>query len=63
VQDFEVISNDDGTITVWDDRWVEVSPLYFVSVDGQDRLGFAEDEAGRIVALTAGAWRVLERLP
>lgn len=64
VQDFEVKSNDDGTITVWDDRWVEVSPLYFVNVGGRGRLGFAEDvSGGRIVALTAGSWRVLERIP
>ena len=62
VQDFEVKTNDDGTITVWDARWVEVSPLYFVRADGRARLGFAEDKSGRIVALTAGSWRVLERV-
>jgi CubicO group peptidase (beta-lactamase class C family) len=62
VQDFEVKANDDGTITVWDDRWVEVSPLYFVRADGRKHLGFAEDKSGRIVALTAGSWRVIERI-
>lgn len=62
VQDFEVKANDDGTITLWDTRWVEVSPLYFVGLDGRKRIGFAEDESGRIVAVTAGAWRVLERI-
>ena len=62
VQDFEVAANDDGTIKVWDQRWVEVSPLYFVSSDGRGRIGFAEDKAGRIFALTAGSWRVLERV-
>jgi hypothetical protein len=63
VQDFEVRASDDGTITVWDARWVEVSPRYFVRADGRARLGFAEDKSGRIVALTAGSWRVLERIP
>jgi CubicO group peptidase (beta-lactamase class C family) len=63
VQDFEVTANDDGTITVWDDRWVEVSPRYFLRVEGGRRgIGFAEDASGRITALTAGSWRVLERL-
>lgn len=62
VQDFEVEANDDGTITVWDDRWVEVAPLYFARADGRAHIGFAEDEAGQIIALTAGSWRVLERI-
>lgn len=61
VQDFEVAANDDGTISIWGDRWVEVSPLYFVSADGRSRIGFAEDKAGRITALSAGSWKVLER--
>ena|SRR5215217_950339 len=62
VQDFKVTGNQDGTITVWDDRWIETSPLYFVSSDGQKHLGFAQDQTGRILGLTAGSWRVLERI-
>jgi hypothetical protein len=62
IQDFEVRANPDGTITAWDDRWIEVSPLYFVRADGRARLGFAADSAGRIIALTRGSWRVLERV-
>lgn len=62
VQDFEVEANDDGTIGIWGDRWVEVSPLYFVGTDGRSRIGFAEDKAGRITALSAGSWKVLERI-
>lgn len=62
VQDFEVQANGDGTIGVWDAKWVEVSPLYFVRADGRGRIGFAADSAGRIVALTAGSWRVIERV-
>ena len=62
VQDFEVTAKPDGTIGVWDDRWVEQSPLYFVNLDGTKHLGFAQDGAGRILGLTAGSWRVLERI-
>jgi CubicO group peptidase (beta-lactamase class C family) len=62
VQDFEVRANDDGTITLWDSRWVEVSPLYFIGLDGRGRIGFAEDPSGRMVAVTSGAWRVIERI-
>ena len=62
VQDFDVEANDDGTIGVWGDRWVEVGPLYFVAADGRGRLGFAEDASGRVTALTAGSWRVVERI-
>jgi CubicO group peptidase (beta-lactamase class C family) len=62
VQDFEVTANNDGTISVWGDRWVEVSPLYFVSTNGRKRIGFAENKAGRVFALTGGSWRVIERV-
>ena len=60
--EFEVSANEDGSISLWDQRWFEVSPRYFVSADGRSRIGFAEDGAGRIFALTAGSWRVLERV-
>ncbi|HYF38739.1 MAG TPA: serine hydrolase domain-containing protein [Gemmatimonadales bacterium] len=60
--EFEVTANEDGSISLWDERWFEVSPRYFVSADGRSRIGFAEDSAGRIFALTAGSWRVLERV-
>jgi CubicO group peptidase (beta-lactamase class C family) len=62
VQDFDVRANDDGTITVWDQRWVLVDSLYFASADGRRHIGFAQDASGRIIALTAGSWRVLERV-
>lgn len=62
VQDFEVEANDDGTIAIWGDRWVETSPLYFVGADGRSRIGFAEDNSGKITALSAGSWKVLERM-
>ena len=62
VQDFNVDANNDGTITVWDQRWMPVDSLYFASEDGRRRIGFAQDPRGRITALTGGSWRVLERM-
>jgi CubicO group peptidase (beta-lactamase class C family) len=62
VQDFEVEANADGTITVWGDRWVETSPLYFVAAGGKGRIGFAEDKDGRITAMSAGSWKVVEKI-
>jgi CubicO group peptidase (beta-lactamase class C family) len=62
VQEFEVRANADGTITVWDQPWVPVDSLYFASLDGSRHIGFAEDSSGRITALTAGSWKVLERI-
>ena len=61
VQDFEVVSNRDGTISLWGDRWVEGGRLYFISTDGRRHLGFFEDSAGRIAGVTGGSWKVLEK--
>jgi CubicO group peptidase (beta-lactamase class C family) len=62
VQDFDVRANKDGTIEVWDQPWAPVDSLYFATLDGRHHIGFAEDAGGRITALTAGSWRVLERI-
>jgi len=64
VQDFRVTANDDGSITVWDEKWIEVAPLFFRSArDATRRIGFHEDAQGNVTALTSGSWMVLERLP
>ena len=55
-------ANEDGSISLWDERWIETSPRYFVSADGRSRIGFAEDSSRRIFAVTAGSWRVIERV-
>jgi CubicO group peptidase (beta-lactamase class C family) len=60
--EYRVTANDDGSITLTGKRWVEVRPLYFRSVDGKEELGFAEDSAGRIMHLTGGSWKVMERV-
>lgn len=63
VQDVRVTVNADGSLNVWDERWIEVEPRFFRSPDGKRRIGFAEDAKGNITALTSGSWMVLERLP
>ena len=62
VQDFEVKANEDGTITVWDQPWIPVEPLYFANQDGRRHIGFKENADGQIIALSAGSWKVLERV-
>ncbi|MGH9856403.1 MAG: hypothetical protein ACRD4B_01035 [Acidobacteriota bacterium] len=62
VAEVEVTANDDGTITVWDARWIETSPLLFVRLDGKRKIGFQEDKSGRIIQLSAGSWKVLDKV-
>jgi CubicO group peptidase (beta-lactamase class C family) len=63
VFDTRVTVNADHTLQIRDERWIEVEPRFFRSADGQRRLGFAEDAAGKIIAMTSGSWMVSERLP
>jgi hypothetical protein len=62
-QRFTVTSSSDGWLELWDDRWGEIGPLLFASEDGRRRIGFLQDSSGTVVAVSAGAWRVLERDP
>jgi hypothetical protein len=62
-QRFEVSVDPHGWLHLWDDRWGEIGPLLFANQDGRRKIGFMRDSHGAIVALSAGAWRVLERAP
>jgi CubicO group peptidase (beta-lactamase class C family) len=62
-QRFTVTLNSDGSLGLWDDRWREIGPLLFASEDGRRKIGFMQDSTGTVVAVSAGAWRVLERAP
>lgn len=62
VQDFEVRANNDGSLAVWNQKWFPVEPLYFVNEKGDRHIGFKQDANGEIIALTAGSWKVLERI-
>jgi CubicO group peptidase (beta-lactamase class C family) len=60
--EFSVTANEDGSINVNRKRWIEVSPFYFRSTEGRQRLGFAADSTGRVMHLTGGSWMVMERV-
>jgi CubicO group peptidase (beta-lactamase class C family) len=60
---FPITANADGSLGLWDDRWIEAAPLLFVSSSGRRRIGFLRDSSGNVIAVSAGAWRVLERAP
>jgi CubicO group peptidase (beta-lactamase class C family) len=62
-QRFTVTADSDGSLGLWDDRWREIGPLLFASEDGRRKIGFMQDSTGTVVAVSAGAWRVLERAP
>jgi len=60
-QRFTVTANADGSLGLWGARWREVEPLLFVDESGRRRIGFKRNAAGAVVAVSGGAWRVLER--
>ncbi|MFL5538076.1 MAG: serine hydrolase domain-containing protein [Longimicrobiaceae bacterium] len=62
-QRFEVVANPDGSLGLWGTTWREVAPLLFADESGRRRIGFRRDAAGNVVAVSGGAWRVLERAP
>ena len=45
----------DGTLSAFGGRFLEVSPRFFRSQDGERRFGFREDSLGRITHLTVGS--------
>ena len=62
-QDFELGANADGTLELWDSKWVPLERDLFVRADGERLLGFGRDTDGRIAVLSGGSWRVLDRVP
>ena len=63
VAEVEVTANEDGTITLWEDRWIQTSPLLFVRSDGKRKIGFQEDKhTGQILQMSSGSWKVMEKV-
>jgi len=60
---FRVEAHPDGTLSLWGQRWIPTAPDLFTRDDGARQLGFARDDAGRVIAVSAGSWRVADRLP
>lgn len=59
---FEVEAQPDGTLSLWGQRWIPLERDLFIRDDGKRRLGFARGADGRIAAVSAGSWRVADRL-
>jgi len=54
--------NSDGSLGSWGTKWRSgAAPLH--GRERPARIGFRRDAAGRVVAVSGGAWRVLERAP
>jgi hypothetical protein len=60
---FKVDANPDGTLSLWGQRWIPTAPDLFIRDDGRRHLGFARNAAGRLAAVSAGSWRVADRIP
>jgi CubicO group peptidase (beta-lactamase class C family) len=60
---FTIEAKPDGTLALWGQRWIPTGEKdLFIRDDGKRRLGFARDSKGRIAAVSAGSWRVADRI-
>jgi CubicO group peptidase (beta-lactamase class C family) len=59
---FRVDATPDGTLSLWGQRWTPTEPDLFIRDDGKRHLGFARDAEGRLSAVSAGSWRVADRI-
>lgn len=59
---FRVDANPDGTLSLWGQRWIPMAPDLFIRDDGRRHVGFARDAAGSLTAVSAGSWRVADRI-
>ena len=62
VAEIDVVVNRDGTLAAFGGTFLEESPGFFRSLDGERRFGFRADSEGRVTHLTVGTWQVLERV-
>jgi CubicO group peptidase (beta-lactamase class C family) len=60
---FTVEAQPDGTLSLWGQRWIPAGRDLFVRDDGKRNLGFARDADHRVIAVSAGSWRVADRIP
>jgi CubicO group peptidase (beta-lactamase class C family) len=59
---FTIEAQADGTLSLWGQRWIPAARDLFVRDDGKRKLGFARDADGRVSAVSAGSWRVADRI-
>jgi CubicO group peptidase (beta-lactamase class C family) len=60
---FTVEARPDGTLALWGQIWIPLRRDLFIRADGQRLLGFARDAQGRPATVSAGSWRVADRVP
>ena len=63
LRDAKICVKPDGTLSLWGQRWIPAGRDSFIRDDGKRRLGFARDANRRIIAVSAGSWRVADRIP
>ena len=51
-----------GSLSLWGQTWIPLERDLFVRHDGRRFLGFARNRGGRIAAVSAGSWRVADRV-
>ena len=51
-----------GSLSLWGQVWIPLQRDLFIRDDGKRLLGFARDTEGKITAVSAGSWRVAERI-
>ena len=61
-QAFRLTAEPDGTLSLWGQKWVPLRRDLFIRDDGKRLLGFARNAEGGITAVSAGSWRVADRL-
>jgi hypothetical protein len=59
---FKVEASADGTLSLWGQRWIPAGRDLFIRDDGKRSLGFARGADGRVSAVSAGSWRVADRI-
>ncbi len=59
---FTVEVRSEGTLSLWGQVWVPLQQDLFIREDGKRLLGFARDAQGKVTTVSAGSWRVAERL-
>lgn len=61
--DIEELSiNDDGTISILDQKFYQVGPLLFKNLDNTRTMGFLENEKGEIIYMSLGSSNMFERV-
>ena len=59
---FTVEVQSDGSLSLWGQVWIPLQQDLFIRDDGKRLLGFARNTEGKITAVSAGSWRVAERI-